>query len=365
MAEAYLRGMGLDHQTEILTEVFVMDELRTISHSLKKIPKNKRNAFLKYKLTQFPFPKDGFTFPIDSRLRAKGFVVEKCKALDSFTVPLKLVFENMEEVGDTITIIFKAGDDLRQDALTLQLFRVMDSLWKGEGLDLRLTTYAVMATGPKEGIIEAVLNSTTVAEITKEAGGATAVFNPQTIANWLKQQNPSDSNYKMAVENFIYSCAGYCVACYILGIGDRHNDNIMVSQTGHMFHIDFAHFLGNVLKFGPIVRDKAPFVLTPEMVYIMGGRESQQFQLFIRLCCRAYNIVRKHCSVFVNLFSMMISCGIPQLSSKSDLNHLVKAMAPEMTEEEAAKNFTSLIYKSLDTKTTQLNFAVHILAHRD
>lgn len=59
--------MGLDHQTEILTEVFVMDELRTISHSLKKIPKNKRNAFLKYKLTQFPFPKDGFTFPIDSR----------------------------------------------------------------------------------------------------------------------------------------------------------------------------------------------------------------------------------------------------------------------------------------------------------
>lgn len=43
----------------------------------------------------------------------------------------------------------------------------------------------------QEGIIEAVLNSTTVAEIAKEAGGATAVFNTQTIANWLKQQNPA------------------------------------------------------------------------------------------------------------------------------------------------------------------------------
>ncbi len=40
----------------------------------------------------------------------------------------------------------------------------------------------------------------------------------------------------------------------------------MVTKTGHMFHIDFAHFLGNVLRFGPIVRDKAPFVLTPGTV---------------------------------------------------------------------------------------------------
>jgi hypothetical protein len=47
------------------------------------------------------------------------------------------------------------------------------------------------------------------------------------------------------------------------------------------------------------------------------------------------------------------------------MNYLMKALAPEMTEEEAAKTFTGLIYKSLDTKTTQLNFAVHILAHRD
>ncbi len=39
-------------------------------------------------------------------------------------------------------------------------------------------------------MIEAVPNSITVADIAKDAGGATAVFNPQTIANWLKEQNP-------------------------------------------------------------------------------------------------------------------------------------------------------------------------------
>jgi len=249
--------------------------------------------------------------------------------------------------------------------LTLQMIRLMDKFWKSEGLDLELNPYACVATGDEEGMIEVVLDADTIANITKSAGGATAAFRVDPIANWIKSKNPREDDYAKAVDNFILSCAGYCVATYILGIGDRHNDNVMLTKYGKLFHIDFGHFLGNYKKKFGIKRERAPFVFTPDFAYVMGGRDSKDFLKFVEICCKAYNILRKNANVFINLFAMMLSTGIPELTSVDDISYLREAFSLDVTDDKAREKFKNLIYESLATKTTQFNNAVHILAHRN
>lgn len=98
--------------------------------------------------------------------------------MDSKMRPLWLVFENADPFGEDIYLILKHGDDLRQDMLTLQMLRIMDKLWKREGLDLRMNPYGCISTENRVGMIEVVLNAETIANIQKEKGtfSATAAF---------------------------------------------------------------------------------------------------------------------------------------------------------------------------------------------
>ena len=65
--------------------------------------------------------RDDVVVPLSPRWVAKGLVVDDCRVFSSKMAPLKIVLGNKDKRGSPLELIIKLGDDLRQDALTLQV----------------------------------------------------------------------------------------------------------------------------------------------------------------------------------------------------------------------------------------------------
>uniref|UniRef100_A0A7N8WVJ3 Phosphatidylinositol-4-phosphate 3-kinase, catalytic subunit type 2 beta n=1 Tax=Mastacembelus armatus TaxID=205130 RepID=A0A7N8WVJ3_9TELE len=358
-------GRGL--RDEFDRQCWLVSILTKVAQRVRDATPSSRQSVLRDgldEMKQFFSVNSSCRLPLNPALLVTGINIQSCSFFNSNAVPLKLSFRNLDLLGDNINVIFKSGDDLRQDMLTLQMIRIMNKIWIQEGLDMRMVIFKCFSTGRGRGMVEMIPHADTLRKIQVEHG-VTGSFKDRPLADWLQKHNPTDEQYDKAVENFIYSCAGCCVATYILGICDRHNDNIMLKTSGHMFHIDFGKFLGHAQMFGNIKRDRAPFVFTSDMAYVINGgdKPSSRFHDFVDLCCEAYNLIRKHTHLFLNLLGLMLSCGIPELSDLDDLKYVYDALRPHESEADATMYFTSrLIESSLGSVATKLNFFIHNLA---
>ena len=210
---------------------------------------------------------DGKFFIFDEKHPVVKFLPEKTKVFGSNTAPVKLCFEN--SLGKSIDIMYKFSDDLRQDQLIMQLISLMDYLLKGVNVDLRLTIYSILTFSPIDGIIEFVQNSTTIQNaLTKDLDGYLIQLSKkknellmETSPKMAGETPPLNEIREDIYENYKESCASYCVITYLLGIGDRHLENIMIDKEGKFFHIDFGYTMGEDPKPRP-----PPFKLTPAMI---------------------------------------------------------------------------------------------------
>lgn len=178
-------------------------ELRTSKDNRpKKI--EKLRAFIldsKNNLTSMP----PLPLPLNARVEITGINAEKSSVFKSNLFPLLLYFQCSD--GTEFPVIYKDGDDMRQDQLVMQLFTLMDRLLRKENLDLKLSPYDVLATGPLQGMAQ-FIPSKTIAAIVSEHG---------TLLNYLRANHPDEGSVGTygveppVIDTFVKSCGEECI----------------------------------------------------------------------------------------------------------------------------------------------------------
>lgn len=283
--------------------------------------------------------------PLDPEVKITGIIPDECNVFKSSLYPLYVNFTT--EGGGKYPLLFKTGDDLRQDQLVIQIIALMDRLLRNENLDLKLSPYRILATSTLAGAVQFVPSSaiSSILSNTKYKG---------SILGYLRYHNPASPETpsilgvrKEAMDTYVKSVAGYCVISYLLGIGDRHLDNLLMSPDGHFFHIDFGYILGRDPKpMAPLMK------LSREMVEGMGGATSapeSQFDTFRQYCFTAFSTLRRSSSLILNLFALMQDAHIPGLVSLGDqaVRKVEERFKLDVSEEEALVFMGQLIEREM------------------
>jgi len=246
-----------------------------------------------------------------------------------------------------LPIIVKCGDDLRQEMLAYQLMTALKAAWDKEMTKIWVRPYKILVTGPDSGILEPIVNAPSVHQIKKMEPNGLQVY----FINEFGE--PNSEGYMKAMENFVLSCAGYSLVCYLLQVKDRHNGNILLDSEGHIVHIDFGFMLnsspGKNLGF-----EQSAFKLTEDMVELMGGMESDNFRWYKVLLMKGLRAAAKHRDSIVTL-AEVAQCG-PRLScfTSNTVKQFQERFLLQTPDDQLTLIIDSMVEGSVNSWTTKL-----------
>jgi hypothetical protein len=304
------------------------DFTKNIIHILTLHP-DRRISAIKEFIGNISYQK--FYLPIDITKTFYGIKTEKIYIIHSKTEPIVLpcIYE-----GNELYYIMLKRENVKNEELMMNIIRLVDILLKKEELlDLNIMTYNIQPVNIDElqeyGYIEFVPESHTLYSIREE--------HKFTLQNFILEKNPYMTINEFR-NKFAKSCAAFCVISYVFGIGDRHLDNIMVTNDGTLFNIDYGYILG---------RDPKPIVshirITPDMIDALGGISSVHYQEFDKWCGIAYNCIRRHINLFYNMLLML-----DDITRDDIKNYLSQRLVPGISDKEAHSKFMKIVENSYD-----------------
>ena len=316
-----------------------LKELRKLRKFINLVHNNaKKNSILtqwKQDITKWFNKYKYFNIPWDNDIKCIGVEIEGIKCFKSATrpwkIPLIVRYKNNEEKIINILVKF---EDVRKDKLTMIISKLLNKVCK-KLIDIK--TYNVFPISVNSGWIEMIDETQTLYDIKYR-------YNT-TLQNYIMDFNPNLTIIEMR-KKFIKTCVSSCVLCYVLGVGDRHLENILVTKDGDLCHIDFSYLLGNDPK-----KQLAPSVrITDGMLNMLGGNKSNSFKEFKQQCQTAYKMIRSRPSLWFILLKYL-NFNIPSIDNfkygiKEIKDHVIERLVPGENDNEASLQIVQIIERS-------------------
>lgn len=238
-------------------------------------------------LVYSPENKEGYDY-------IRGFE-DHCIALPSLQRPKKIRF--ILNNSKVMTALLKPKDDLRKDCRFMELCRFLNLTFIKLKQKYEIKIYAVTPLNDECGIIEWVEYTASFRGILlkfyKRLGVSIAIRDLKDILamqispyekfvkfflpkfqpifmRWFFEKFPSVLKWKAAINVYSNSLAVMSMVGFIIGLGDRHGENILFDETtGGCVHVDFNCLFekGKTLEFP----EKVPFRLTQNLEHACGA----------------------------------------------------------------------------------------------
>ena len=152
------------------------------------------------------------------------------------------------------------------------------------------------------------------------------------------------------MDTYVKSCAGYSIITYVLGVGDRHLDNLLLHHSGSFFHCDYSFILGNDPK------KYLPMRITEDMIYGMGYKDSDNYAKFLSLVSAAFLALRRpeNVRIILSMVRLMKESYVPDISINQTIERAIfgvrERLRLDLSESEAIDYIENLVEASLSNK---------------
>jgi len=222
--------------------------------------------------------------------------VEKLK---SNTMPLLINAKVISALKEKIIkFIVKKDEGLRKESIVASIIKLLqDRLYKQarknriKNFD-RIPTYQIIMLTKNLAIVEYVENSLTLRMVSNSKF---------TLQNYILDNNPTEQ-VDSVKRKFLQSLAISSCLSYILGLGDRHLDNIMINNFGQIFHIDYGYLMDNPVT---SIISNPNIKVTTVMIDFLGGIEGKYYKEFTQYIIQVYDILRLYKNLIINYYEML------------------------------------------------------------